>query len=309
MSAEPRKTDSWMPLWIGDYLADTMTLNAAQHGAYLLLLFAYWRNKGPLEDDDQDLANIAKATPAEWKKLRVKLLRFFEAEGGLWIHSRADKELKKAGLFAEKAHARAVKAANARWGAKAAPQAMQQACSEHASSIAQEVLNPCPSPSPSPIGIGTQADVAEEEREGGRAISPEVSGSPRPAVLCCMAMREAGIASVNSAHPDLDALIGQGATPELFRQAAKKAAADGKGTFAYVVGVVKGQMTDAARTRSTPMSMPAAPHPTETAHARKMRETVEGLAPGIARRSSAPAAPTPLTIDMEAPHAPAIARH
>jgi hypothetical protein len=124
-----------------------------------------------------------------------------------------------------------------------------------------------------------------------------------------MAMREAGIASVNSAHPDLDVLIGQGATADLFRQAAKKAVADGKGSFAYVVGMVKGQMADAARTRSMSMAVPTAPHPTETAHARKMRETVEGLAPGIARRSTAPAAPTPLTIDMEAPHAPAIARH
>jgi uncharacterized protein YdaU (DUF1376 family) len=309
MSTEPKKTDSWMPLWIGDYLADTMTLNAAQHGAYLLLLFAYWRNKGPLEDDDEDLATIAKATPAEWKKLRVKLLRFFDVDGGLWTHPRADKELKKAGIFAEKAHARAVKAANARWGAKAPAQAMQQACSEHASSIAQGVLNSCPSPSPSPIGIGNQTDVAEEERGRAREISPEVSGLPRPAVLCCMAMREAGVASVNASHPDLDALIGQGATPDLFRQAANKAVADGKGSFAYVVGMVKGQMADAARTRSTPMAMPTQAHPTETAHARKMRETVEGLAPSVARRSNAPAAPTPLTIDIEAVYAPAIARH
>jgi len=299
-----KKTDAWMPLWIGDYLADTMTLNATQHGAYLLLLFAYWRNKGPLDDDDEDLATIAKATPAEWKKLRPKLLRFFDADGGLWIHSRADKELKQAGIFAEKAHARAVKAANARWGAKAPAAGMQQACSEHASSNAQAMLNPCPSPSPSPTGIGIQADVAKDERGSARESPP-----PRPAVLCCMAMREAGIASVNAAHPDLDALVEQGATPELFRQAAIKAAADDKASFAYVIAAVKGQMADAARTRATPMAMPTAAQPSETAHARKMRETVEGLAPSIARRSNTPAAPTPLTIDMEAPHAPAIARH
>jgi len=52
------KTDIWMPVFIGDYLADTMHLSTEQHGAYLLLLFSSMAPRAPLHDDDAALAQI-----------------------------------------------------------------------------------------------------------------------------------------------------------------------------------------------------------------------------------------------------------
>jgi uncharacterized protein YdaU (DUF1376 family) len=33
----------WMPLYVGDYIADTAHLSCAESGAYLHLIMHYWR--------------------------------------------------------------------------------------------------------------------------------------------------------------------------------------------------------------------------------------------------------------------------
>ena len=70
------KADIWMPLYIGDYLADTSRLTTEQHGAYLLLLMDYWRS-GKLPDKDQVLAQICKLTPDAWSNAKAMLSQFF----------------------------------------------------------------------------------------------------------------------------------------------------------------------------------------------------------------------------------------
>lgn len=113
------RPDTWMPFYIGDYLADTMHLTRDQHGAYLLLIMAYWRNSGALLDDDTALAAVTRCGPAEWRKLRRVMEPFFQIEGGRWHHKRIDKELQNAAESYSKRKARSDAANAAKEAARA----------------------------------------------------------------------------------------------------------------------------------------------------------------------------------------------
>lgn len=65
MSAPP-----YMKLYVGDYVADTMSLTTREHGAYMLLLMSMWRAGGKLPVNDAKFAQITKTTPREWAEIR-----------------------------------------------------------------------------------------------------------------------------------------------------------------------------------------------------------------------------------------------
>lgn len=108
------KTNIWMPFYIGDYMAATTGLSTEQHGAYMLLLFAYWDKEGPLTDDDAAFAQITRLTRGRWIKNRPILERFFIKKDGLWHHRRVDEELSRVRLKSEKAK----RGATALWAEK-----------------------------------------------------------------------------------------------------------------------------------------------------------------------------------------------
>jgi uncharacterized protein YdaU (DUF1376 family) len=97
----------WMPLYVGDYVKDTMRLSTIQHGAYILLIMEYWQSRS-LPDDDEALAAIAKMSMADWKKHRPTLRRFFQ-DG--WKHKRIEEELSKGDTRRDSAK----KSADERW--------------------------------------------------------------------------------------------------------------------------------------------------------------------------------------------------
>lgn len=92
----------WMPLYTGDYLRDTRRLSLAEHGAYLLLIMAYWDTGKPLPDDDRVLARIVGTTATEWAMLRPAMYPFFVVEDGVWRHKRIDQELARTTAIRQK---------------------------------------------------------------------------------------------------------------------------------------------------------------------------------------------------------------
>jgi uncharacterized protein YdaU (DUF1376 family) len=118
------KTDIWMPVFIGDYLADTMHLTTEQHGAYLLLLFHLWR-RGSLRDDDAVLAKISGLGENAWNLHRPALAEFFKIHDGLWQHGRVEKEKARVTATKQSMTKKAKSAASSRWRKSDAPSIAQ----------------------------------------------------------------------------------------------------------------------------------------------------------------------------------------
>jgi uncharacterized protein YdaU (DUF1376 family) len=112
MKAKARaKSDIWMKLYVGDYLADTAHLNAAQHGAYLLLLMHQFR-KGFVPKEASSLAQIAHCTAQQWARhVGPVVLPFFTETPSGYVQKRLLQISMDAFALAS---ARAV-AANRRW--------------------------------------------------------------------------------------------------------------------------------------------------------------------------------------------------
>ena len=98
------KTDIWMPLYIGDYLADTMELDATEHGAYLLLIMHYWRTQKPLPLDLRLISKIARIKPSRTSNaVRNTVIGYFRKDVNGYVHPRIELELEKNRLKKEKA--------------------------------------------------------------------------------------------------------------------------------------------------------------------------------------------------------------
>lgn len=170
------KPDTWMPLYIGDYLADTMHLQPEQHGVYMLLLMASWMRGGTLPDDDAQLALLSRCELKVWRRLRPVISGFFQIDSGTWRHKRVMAELGRATEQAAKAEEKARKAASVRWKQDApsnAPSNPRSNAPSNAQSSHQAMLEQCPPPSPLP---SSEANASSgKTRRTPRAIVVEMA--------------------------------------------------------------------------------------------------------------------------------------
>ncbi|SAL59478.1 hypothetical protein AWB71_03289 [Caballeronia peredens] len=211
MAKSDDKADVWMPLYIGDYLADTNRLTTEQHGAYLLLIMDYWRN-GPPPDDEEILQNVTRLSKFLWKKHGPVLQKFFTVENGVWRHKRIDEEMAGAASGKAAASEKARIAANARWG-KADAQSIAQA---HAPSMLEECPSQSPSPTPNKPKAAHQVFEAGGESDRGNAL-PEIQSNlteeQKALIPVVKALRTAGVA-VMAANPLVAEWAAKGLTAE-----------------------------------------------------------------------------------------------
>jgi uncharacterized protein YdaU (DUF1376 family) len=102
----------WMPLFWGDFLANTMHLSAQEAGAYLFLIAHAWEHGGEIPNEPVRLARIAHVRHDQWKKVWASLEDFFEiARDGPSIgrptHRRVMDELHRLGKISNKRKAAA----------------------------------------------------------------------------------------------------------------------------------------------------------------------------------------------------------
>lgn len=111
------RPDTWMPLYIGDYLADTMHLTARQHGAYLLLIMAMWRSNGVLPHDDTVMMTAARLSKPEWRQDRPVIMAFFQDSPDGWRQKRVVEELERAATITDARSEAGATGAERKWGA------------------------------------------------------------------------------------------------------------------------------------------------------------------------------------------------
>jgi uncharacterized phage protein (TIGR02220 family) len=103
--------------YLGDYMRDTMHLSILEHGAYTLLLDAYYASEKPLPADYDALYRVCRAmSRQEQDAVKAVADQFFPIEeDGLRHNPRADREVGVAQATIEKQRKSGVESAAKRW--------------------------------------------------------------------------------------------------------------------------------------------------------------------------------------------------
>lgn len=172
-----KRSDAWMPFYIGDYLKDTMHLTRDQHGAYCLLIMACWQRDGYLPLEPVQLAGMARATLAEWRKLAPVILPFFLNDGTRLSHKRVLAERQKAQRLTDARVATGQLGGRPRKPIGSGPETNRFSSPEtNRLSLGSKHENLDETPSPSPEEEPAQQDVNRTDATGGKADVIPIGG-------------------------------------------------------------------------------------------------------------------------------------
>ena len=85
----------WMPLYVGDFIADTMHLGATETGIYIRLIMHCWQH-GTIPRDNRQLALISHCDTRLWHQYEATVLQFFDVvDASTMHHKRVSAELQR----------------------------------------------------------------------------------------------------------------------------------------------------------------------------------------------------------------------
>jgi len=89
MSATP-----FMPLWVADFVGDTLDLDAKEIGAYMLILMTMWGRDGYLPNDEKKLQRVARCG-RDWPRVWGAIGHYFTVQDDQITQLRLRLELQK----------------------------------------------------------------------------------------------------------------------------------------------------------------------------------------------------------------------
>lgn len=81
----------FMPLWVNDFIGDTLHLDAKEVGAYMLILMTMWGRDGTLPNDHSKLKRVARVG-RDWSKVWASIEGYFKVEGDVIFNERLRQE-------------------------------------------------------------------------------------------------------------------------------------------------------------------------------------------------------------------------
>lgn len=83
-----------MPLWVSDFVGDTLDLDAKEIGAYMLILMTMWGRDGYLQNDEKKLQRVARCG-RDWPRVWAAIRHYFTEDGDRITQKRLLEELQK----------------------------------------------------------------------------------------------------------------------------------------------------------------------------------------------------------------------
>ena len=241
---------------IGDYMKDASHLSLLEHGVYMRLLDVYYTREAAIPVD-QAARLIGARSKDEKEALLVVAHEFFTVVDGCYTQARCDREIATAKEFSEEANGRKANETERQQRHRARRKEMFDtlrsrgivpAWDASTEKLKQLLSAPVTPPVTPPVTIFNAPDTAianSQEPVTNNQIPARAGIGRATEAEACLAMKAAGMASVNPSSPKLTALLDAGITLAELTSAAAEATEKGK-PFAYALALAEGRRRDAA---------------------------------------------------------------